>query len=168
MRDLDASLDFYQKASGFKLIRREVVRNNSDVDKLFGRSNIEFEIAVLKAPNMLFELIEFSHNRDILISKMLVQGPDMTHTCFQTPDEFSGYDRFKQAGAEILSRGDGPVDLLGQGVTYAYDPEGNMIEQEQLDFERWGENAKKQAWLDQGLTQCHSWNYSRGRKTGCD
>ena len=98
MRDLDASLDFYQKASGFKLIRREVVRNNSDVDKLFGRSNIEFEIAVLEAPNMLFELIEFSHNRDILISKMLVQGPGMTHTCFQTPDEFSGYERFKQAG----------------------------------------------------------------------
>ena len=154
VRDLDASLDFYQRASGFKLIRREVVRNNSDADKLFGRADIEFEIAVLEAPNMLFELIEFSHNRDVPISNMLVQGPGMTHTCFQTPEEFSGYDRFEQAGAEILSRGDGPVDLLGQGVTYAYayDPEGNMIELEQLDFERLGENAKKPAWLDQGLT----------------
>ena len=75
MRDLDASLDFYQKASGFKLIRREVVRNNSDADKLFGRSNIEFEIAVLEAPNMLFELIEFSHNRDIPNQQDVSAGP---------------------------------------------------------------------------------------------
>ena len=43
----------------------------------------------------------------------------------------------------MLSRGEGPVDLLGQGVTYAYayDPEGNMLELEQLDFDRLGETG---------------------------
>ena len=85
VRDLDASLEFYQRASGFKLIRRKMVRNSSAADKLFGRGGIEYEIAVLEAPNMLFELIEFSHNRDTPVSKMLVQGPGMTHTCFQSP-----------------------------------------------------------------------------------
>ena len=115
VRDLDASLDFYQRASGFKVIRREVIRSNSAADKLFGREGIEYEVAVLEAPNMLFELTEFSHNRDTPISKMPVEGPGMTHTCFQSPSHLSGYDKFKRAGAEMLSRGDGPVDLLGQG-----------------------------------------------------
>ena len=153
VRDLDASLAFYQEASGFKLISREVVRSNSAADKLFGREGIEYEVAVLEAPNMLFELTEFSHNRDIPISKMPVEGPGMTHTCFQSPSHLSGYDKFKRAGAEMLSRGDGPVDLLGQGVTYAYayDPEGNMIELEQLDFDRLGGDRRSPEWIEQGL-----------------
>jgi len=153
VRDLDASLAFYQEASDFKLIRREVVRINGAADKLFGREGIEYEIAVLEAPNMLFELTEFSHNRDTPISKMPVEGPGMTHTCFQSPSHLSGYDKFKRAGAEMLSRGDGPVDLLGQGVTYAYayDPEGNMIELEQLDFSRLGGDRRSPEWIEQGL-----------------
>lgn len=153
VRDLDASLAFYQKATVFEVIRREVVRSSSAADKLFGRANVEYEIAVLEAPNMLFELIEFSHNRDTPISLMPVEGPGMTHTCFQSPSHLSGYDKFKNAGATMLSRGDGPVDLLGQGVTYAYgyDPEGNMLEMEQLDFSRLGGDPRNPEWIEQGL-----------------
>ena len=153
VRDLDATLAFYQAATGFKLIRREVVRNNSAADKLFGREGIEYEVAVLEAPNMLFEFREFSHNRNVPISKMPVEGPGMTHTCFQTPSQLSGYDKFKRAGAEMLSRGDGPVDLLGQGVTYAYghDPEGNMVELEQLDPGPMGAVPRKSEWVEQGM-----------------
>ena len=53
----------------------------------------------------------------------------------------------------MLRRGDGPVDLLGQGVTYAYayDPEGNMIELEQLDFDRLGGDRRSPEWIEQGL-----------------
>lgn len=152
VRDLDAALAFYQEGSGYKLIRREVVKNSSAADRLFGRDSIEYEIAVLEAPNMLFELIEFSHNRNVPISNMPVEGPGMTHTCFQSSDARSGYDRFKRAGVEMLSRGEGPVDLLGQGVTYAYghDPEGNMIELEQLNETLMSADAQKTAWLEQG------------------
>lgn len=153
VKDLDAMLNFYQSASGFKVISRETVRNSSAADKLFGRENVEYEIAVLEAPNMLFELIEFSHNQNQSLSKMPVAGPGMTHTCFQSPSHLSGYDKFKRSGAEILSRGDGPVDLLGQGVTYAYayDPEGNMIELEQLDFSMLGGDPRSPAWIEQDL-----------------
>lgn len=153
VRDLDASLAFYQQASGYKLVRREVVRSSSAADKLYGRVGIEYEIAVLEAPNMLLELTEFSHNRNIPISRMPVEGPGMTHTCFQSPANRSGYDKFKNAGAQMLSRGDGPVDLLGAGVTYAYayDPEGNMIELEQLDFTRLGGDPRSPEWIEQDL-----------------
>jgi catechol 2,3-dioxygenase-like lactoylglutathione lyase family enzyme len=153
VRDLDASLAFYQSATGFEVVRREVVRSSSAADKLFGREGVEYEVAVLEAPNMLLELTEFSHNRNIPISNMPVIGPGMTHTCFQSPSHISGYDKFKNAGAEMVSRGDGPVDLLGQGVTYAYayDPEGNMIELEQLDFSNLGRDPRKPEWIEQGL-----------------
>jgi catechol 2,3-dioxygenase-like lactoylglutathione lyase family enzyme len=153
VRDLDAMLGFYQSASGFKVISRETVRNSSAANKLFGRENVEYEVAVLEAPNMLFELIEFSHNQSQPLNTMPVIGPGMTHTCFQSPSHLSGYDKFKRSGAEILSRGDGPVDLLGQGVTYAYayDPEGNMIELEQLDFSMLGGDPRNPEWIEQDL-----------------
>jgi catechol 2,3-dioxygenase-like lactoylglutathione lyase family enzyme len=153
VRDLDKVLDFYQSASGFKLISRETVSNSSAADKLFGRANVEYEIAILEAPNMLFELIQFNHNRNVPLTEMPVQGPGMTHTCFQSPKSISGYDKFKRVGAEFISRGNEPVDLLGQGVTYAYayDPEGNMIELEQLDFEMMGRDPRNPDWIENDL-----------------
>lgn len=152
VRDLDASLAFYQQATGFELVRREVVRSSSAADTLYGYEGIEYEVAVLEAPNMLFELTEFSHNRDTPISQMPVQGPGMTHTCFQSPAHLSGYDKFVAAGVDMVSRGDGPVDLLGAGVTYAYayDPEGNMLELEQLDFTRLGGDPRSPEWIENG------------------
>ena len=153
VQDLDATLDFYLTATNFKLVKREVVANNNDADRLFGRKGVAYERAVLEAPNMLFELTEFSHNRETPTRVMPVYGPGMTHTCFQSPAHLSGYDKFKQAGARMLSRGDEPVDLLGQGVTYAYayDPEGNMLELEQLDFSVLGGDPRKPEWVDAGL-----------------
>ena len=58
------------------------------------------------------------------------KGPGMTHTCYQSPEWYSSYEKFKANGADILSRGDQPIDLGGYGVTYAYayDAEGHMME----------------------------------------
>ena len=152
VRDLESILAFYQGVTGFELIRRETVRNSTLADTLYGRAGIECEIAVLKAPNMLFELIEFKHNANAKPQRMLVQGPGMTHTCFQTASNASGYERFRDAGADMLSRGDGPVDLGGYGVTYAYayDGEGNMFEMEQLDAGPLASVPSKGRWISQG------------------
>jgi len=152
VKDLDRALDFYQKGSGFELLSREVVSGNAAADALFAHSGIEYEVAVLKAPNMLFELTEFKHNADVPLTQMPAQGPGMTHTCFQSPKHDSGYDKFIQAGAKRLSRGTTPVDLGGYGVTYAYvyDPEGNMLELEQLDGQVLARAGYDKAWQDIG------------------
>ena len=137
VRDLDTALPFYQKATGFELLSRQKISGNKDADTLFGQSDLVMEVAVLKAPNMLFELTEFKRNAEASIERMPAAGPGMTHTCFQSPEDDSGFDKFLAAGAVPLSTGGRPVDLGGYGVTYAYayDPEGNMIELEQLDGE---------------------------------
>jgi catechol 2,3-dioxygenase-like lactoylglutathione lyase family enzyme len=150
VKNLDEVLAFYQRATDFELVRREKVSQNKGADTLFGHTDIEYEVAVLKAPNMLFELTEFNNNRDAPISRMLAQGPGMTHTCFQSPSDDSGWDKFIKAGAEPLSRGGQPIDLGGYGVTYgyAYDPEGNMIELEQLDEKVLSRAGYDKTWKD--------------------
>lgn len=133
--DLDAAVAFYQRATGFNLLSSTQVRDDPAVDQLYCSKAVSFRRAILRAPNMLLELTEFEENIGTSSAKMPVQGPGMTHTCYQTPSTHSGYDRFSEAGASILSTGDGPIDLGGYGVTYAYahDPDGNMLELEQLD-----------------------------------
>ena len=130
VRNLDSALAFYQEATGFAVIDRQDVSDSAASDQLYGQSGIAYRSATLRAPNLLFELIEFPENRDVPIEQMPPQGPGMTHTCFQSPIENPGFERFDAAGAETISYGGKPVDLGGYGVTYAYayDPEGNMIE----------------------------------------
>lgn len=152
VKDLDATLAFYQQVTDFKLIRRETVKNNKEADTLFGKADVEYEIAVLESPNMLFEFIEFKHNENKAVSVMPVYGPGMTHTCFQSATSDSVYDKFLEAGATMLSRGESAVDLGGYGVyyAYAYDPEGNMFEMELLDQGPIAEVEQKVSWLDEG------------------
>lgn len=135
VKNLDQALAFYQKATGFELVKREKVFANKHSDTLYGKQGVEYEVATLKAPNMLFELIAFNHNKNIRLVDKAAIGPGMTHTCFQSPSEESAYDKFVAAGARLLTPGNKPVDLGGYGVTYAYayDPEGNMFEIEELD-----------------------------------
>jgi len=134
VKNLDKTLSFYQKATGFDLIKREKINQSENAEALYDIEGISYERATLKGPNMLLELTQYSNQNNAIPVKMLPQGPGMTHTCFQSPDWDSGYDKFKNVGADMLSRGDEPIDLGGYGVTYAYayDPEGNMFELEQI------------------------------------
>ena len=133
--NLEEMVQFYQKATGFVIVKREKMSNSKNADQLFGQKGMAYETVTLKAPNMLLELTQFSNQQEAETSKMPPQGPGMTHTCYQSPAWKSGYEKFKSADIEVLSRGDKPVDIGGYGVTYAYgyDPEGNMLEMEQLD-----------------------------------
>lgn len=132
--DLDRMLTFYQEATGYELYDRYVVSKDEAVNSLYGIDSLTYERAILKGPNMLLELTAFRNQQDSIIAPMPAVGPGMTHTCYQSSQEQSGFDRFVEAGADVLSRGGEPIDLGGYGVTYAYahDPEGNMIELEQM------------------------------------
>ena len=150
VQNLDKILPFYLKATGLEVVKREKVSHSRNADRLFGVKGIAYETVTLKAPNMLLELTEFSNQGTSTLSKMPPEGPGMTHTCYQSPAWNAGYDKFLAADADLLSRGDEPVDLGGYGVTYAYvyDPEGNMIEVEQLDRAVLNRNGVDSIWLE--------------------
>lgn len=134
VKDLDVMLDFYERATNFELISREKISDNDSANKLFGVDSISYELARLRSPNMFLELTQFDNQTDTILEKMPPFGPGMTHTCYQSATTHSGYEKFVKAEADILSRGNEPIDLGGYGVTYAYahDPEGNMMELEQM------------------------------------
>ena len=154
VKDLDKTLAFYRKATNFKLVKREEISQNTDADALFGRPNVVLEMAVLKAPNMLLELIAFEHNKGAETREMPAKGPGMTHTCYQSPESDSSWDKFANAGAKPLTWGGKPVDLGGYGVKYgyAYDPEGNMMELEQLDGQILANSGYDDTWSVRGDT----------------
>lgn len=151
VQDLEKMVAFYQAATEFKLVKREKITGSAAADILYNEKGVIYETVTFKAPNMLLELTEFAEPIDEPIRNMPPEGPGMTHTCYQSPSWKSGYQKFKKQKASILSRGDGPVDLGGYGVTYAYayDPEGNMIELEQLDESILNKDGYDANWLKQ-------------------
>ena len=158
VKNLDEMIAFYQKATDFELVKRERVSNHAAADNIYARKSIAYQRATFKAPNMLLELTEYANQQNATPTKMLPQGPGMTHTCYQSPSWKSGYDQFKNAEIELLSRGDEAVDLGGYGVTYAYgyDPEGNMLELEQMEAHFMKQTGMDSLWIqehDMWMTQ---------------
>ena len=97
---------------------------------------------IMKGPNAYVELMQFNSQTP---EPVPVEGPGFTHLCFQSPSERLMYNGFKDAGATAVSWGEGPVDLGGYGVHYAYlrDPDKTMYEVEQVDRPPFGE----QVWI---------------------
>lgn len=94
--------------------------------------------AVLKGPNGYLQLMQFVTSETVdkdEVPVLPVQGPGVTHVCFQSPARARLYDKFMNAGATSVSRADPPIDLNGRGCEYAYvrDADGIMFEVEQLD-----------------------------------
>ena len=135
VKNLDLMIDFYKEGTDYEVLKIYEVDNDPSANQLFGIDSLHYERAILKGPNMLLELTQFGNNAEASIQKMLPQGPGMTHTCYQSHPDRPTYDSFKNAGAEILSRDGIPVDNgLGVTYTYAYDPEGNMVELEEMNW----------------------------------
>ncbi len=132
--DLDGMVDFYQNATDYQVVKRYKVENDYAANKLFDHDSMVYEMAILKGPNMLLELTEFADQPDSISTHMPFYGPGMTHTCYQGPIDKPVYQKFKNAGADIISRGVGPVEVSSARVSYAYayDPEGNMMELEHM------------------------------------
>jgi catechol 2,3-dioxygenase-like lactoylglutathione lyase family enzyme len=151
VNNLEEMVTFYEKATPFENVKQEKISAQANVDKLYARKNVAYERVTFRAPNMLLELTEYANQKNTAPKKMPPQGPGMTHTCYQSPSWASGYDEFKKADIDVLSRGDQAVDLGGYGVTYAYgyDPEGNMLELEQMEERFMKQTGMDSLWMRQ-------------------
>lgn len=133
--DIDNTLAFYQAAVPYELVDRTRVSASAIPAEILSKRDGEIEIALIRTPTIFLRLIDIDPDTKAAPARRPATGPGYTHICFQSPADAPKYNRFKELGLEILSRGDGPVDLGGYGVTYAYgfDPDGVMIEMEQVD-----------------------------------
>jgi catechol 2,3-dioxygenase-like lactoylglutathione lyase family enzyme len=132
--DLKASIAFYTEAAAVEVDYSKRL-GNSAAEKASGFDNAPVDRAVLAGPNGYLELSQYKSSLAGPAVEIPVQGPGMTHFCFQAPTSRDLYGRFKKLGATPVSRGTEPVDLGGYGVYYAYerDADGIMFETEHLD-----------------------------------
>ncbi len=134
VKNLDKMVQFYQEATGYEIIDRYGLSNDIRANKLYGQDSLVLNKVILKGPNMLLELISFDHKQTASIEKMKPEGPGMTHTCYQSHPDRPTYDSFSEAGIDMLTRGSEPVEGLGVSYAYGYDPEGNMVELEEMSW----------------------------------
>ncbi len=133
--DIDETLAFYSAAVPYEVVERKRMRASAIPAQILAKREGEIEIALVKTPTVYLRLIDIDPDSKATPQRRPATGPGYTHICFQSPADASKYHRFREIGLDMLSRGDGPVDLGGYGVTYAYgfDPDGIMIEMEQVD-----------------------------------
>jgi len=132
--DMEASIAFYKEATSLELEPSKRL-SNTMAEKASGFTNEPVARATLKGPNGRLELSQYDPSLAGPIEVIPVQGPGVTHVCYQSPTSVDIYSRFKSLGATLVSRGTDPVDLGGYGVYYAYerDSDGIMFETEHLD-----------------------------------
>lgn len=133
--DIDQTIAFYSAAVPFEVIERGKIPASTFPAEILKQRTGELDVALIRTPTVFIQLLDTDLESAAEPNRRPVEGPGYTHICFQSPSTAPKYDRFKAIGMDMLSRGDGPIDLGGYGVTYAYgyDPDGIMIEMEQLD-----------------------------------
>jgi len=134
VRDLDRAALFYTRAIGLAEVRRYQVADKVPVEKKSGIPHVARNVVLLRGPNGQIELNQFDGAADKPACAMPVQGPGITHVCYQAVVTSALYAKSKAFGGTIVSRGAVPVDR-GYGIQYAYakDPDGILYELEQLD-----------------------------------
>lgn len=143
--NIDDTIAFYGSVVDFDVVERRMIDASLLPAEVLAKREGQIEMALVRTPTVFLILTDVEPGVDAEPQRRSVTGPGYTHICWQTHADNSGYARFQKAGMEMLSRGDYAVDLGGYGVTYAYgfDPDGVMIEMEQLERPR----RQDDAWL---------------------
>jgi catechol 2,3-dioxygenase-like lactoylglutathione lyase family enzyme len=124
--DLENSIEFYTKQIGLLLDSRYEISKPLAVEKSANIQHTNRKVAWLKGPNGQVELVQFENTKPNARSDMPVQGPGITHICYQSPATNSIYAKAKTDNATVISRGNLPVNR-GFGFHYAYIREHNNI-----------------------------------------
>lgn len=130
--DLEKSAKFFRDTMGL-----ETVQTASKIDPFLRSAGLagqkDGRSTTLVGPNSFLKLMEFE-NRQAGVdgAVMPVQGPGITHICFQAPKSKPLDGKAVQNGATWVSSSNAMVDLRGVGFMYGYlrDPSGLMFEVE--------------------------------------
>lgn len=128
--NFDAMLDFYSRAFGFEPVGEQFSwRDSSFVDSVVGVEGSAARTVMLKAANIYLELFEYfaPEGRDAP-QRPFDRG--YTHFCVDTDDIEADYDRLVAAGMRFPRAV--PDESGGIRAIYGNDPDGNVIELQQL------------------------------------
>ncbi|MEM7327684.1 MAG: VOC family protein [Pseudomonadota bacterium] len=129
--DIDRTLDFYQQSVNFDLVKRYQIDATQYDASLLQAAKGPADVALIKTPTVYIKLVDFNLDSSEPGQSRAIIGPGYTHICFQSHVDNSAFERFRQSGLKVITRGGEPADR-GYGTAYAYgtDLDGTMIELE--------------------------------------
>jgi len=131
--DLGRALTFYRDLLGFEVAMEfEWPQGTEPADSITGLKDSAARAVMLKAGNMMVEIFEYSSPSPKEGNPgRPVCDHGVTHICVDVVDIDSEYDRLRSAGMTFHCP---PQDLGFAKATYGRDPDGNVVElQEVLD-----------------------------------
>lgn len=131
--DLDRLAAFYRDVMGFETATDEMgwPKGSTMIDEIVGLKGSSARQVMLKAGNVYLELFEYASPAAREGGPLRACDRGYTHICFDVTDIDEVYDRMRKAGVEFNVA---PPHFEGLRATYGRDPDGNIIEiQEVLD-----------------------------------
>ncbi len=134
VNDFDKMLEFYTEAVGFeKVFEASFDEDTPDSERVLGIAGAVGRMVGLKAGNAYFELHQYTgpEDRKALPADNRPCDQGIRHFCLDVTDIEEVYDRLKAAGLESKYP---PtlVEFADIKSVYARDPEGNLVEVQEL------------------------------------
>ena len=129
--DLERSLGFYRDLLGFEAVLDwSWPRGTETMDATHRLEDTSGRVVLLRAGNAMLELFEYASpapRRADPGRRLCDHG--ITHLCLDVDDLDAEYQRLRGAGVEFHAE---PVDYGTVKCTYAQDPDGNVIELQEV------------------------------------
>ena len=131
VRDFDRMLKFYVEAFGFEPTHKPMAwRNNARIDAAIDVTSSAGRSAVLRAGTCYFEIFEYAEPKPNVTTPLRPFDRGYTHFCVDVTDVAAACERLKTYG--MTFHGD-PVDFGPARAIYGRDPEGNIIEIQEVE-----------------------------------
>jgi len=129
--DLDAMLGFYRDLIGLSVRNiASVERTGPEFQAVVGMADAAFRGAWLRAGNVEIEFFQYTHPVGRPVEPRPACDAGIRHLCFDVTDIQAEHARLRAAGVVFLSE----PQYLNAGVwsVYARDPEGNIVELQEI------------------------------------
>ncbi|RZT94850.1 catechol 2,3-dioxygenase-like lactoylglutathione lyase family enzyme [Advenella incenata] len=133
-KNLERILDFYQEAFGFMPVTEQIHwHENSFFDNVIGLSGTAGRLIMLKSHNLYLEVWEYTAPLGLQNEPLRPNDWGYTHFCVDTDNIEEDYSRLLRAGMKFNRPL--PTETDGIRAIYGKDPDGNLIELQQVRME---------------------------------
>lgn len=129
--NFDAQLDFYRRAFGFEPVGEPFSwKDDLEIDSAIGVPGSAARTVMLRAGTCYLELFEYASPPGREGPPLRPNDRGYTHFCVDVTDIEQEYERLLTCGMTFAR--DRPMDAGDLKAVYGYDPDGNVIEIQQV------------------------------------
>jgi catechol 2,3-dioxygenase-like lactoylglutathione lyase family enzyme len=127
--DIDRAIRFWRDVIGFE-VTEKVRRGGELLEMITGVAGAEIDIAYVKAPGHLIELLEYVKPDDTAVSQARPCDPGHMHLCFTVENIDAVVDAARAGGFDPVN----PIQTIASGprkgarAVYTRDPDGIVLE----------------------------------------